>query len=235
MTVTLHPVTVDDREPDAQKVADRIKAIGAPASVSRLSAGDFYWSFERDDSMWAVVVERKTVVDLIASAQDDRVHRFIEGTSGVANMLRFLLIEGDQFSPKNYVHSRWEPEQVDAFLVSVQMSGVVVIHSETAAATPRRLVDLWKWTGKNEHRSLITPTLPRLEQGYIDDVRRDQVRFLMAMGVKIGEKRANAILDQMGLNDAMANMLGGNWQAFAGVKGVGKGLIVGAKQFLEAK
>lgn len=228
----LHPIRVDDREPDAAKVVSRLQSFGASAAINRLAVGDFAWGFETDEAVYGVVVERKTIGDLINSVQDDRLHHFVEDSGSGPYVLRFLLIEGDQFDPKLYAHSRWEPEQLDALLVSVQLTGVMVIRSERLSATPRRVYDLWRWTGKDDHGSLNRPALPQLGRNYLDTDRRDQVRFLMSMPVKIGETKANAILDVMPLSDAVVGFLTGDLGKFKGVKGVGKGLVDGARQFL---
>lgn len=190
MTARLHTIYVDDREPDYVATQRLIASYGAPCEVKRLPSGDFRWAVERDE-MQVVVVERKTVADLIASLKDERLFGFLDRTEG---MLSILLVEGDTMDYKHYRYGSWQPEHMDNMLLSLQMAGAMIARSHNLTATPRRVYDLWRWSG-NDHTTLSRPARPQTARKYKDKARRDRVRFLMSLP-GVGEKTANKLLDE---------------------------------------
>lgn len=245
----LHPIAVDYREhsqasgkkTDPEWWARQLRIAGASANVSSLPVADFRWVLEPEEEgkPWSVVfVERKKMMDLLGSAEDGRLTRFIDETGGLdppANQIRAVLVEGDQFDPRSAGGREWTAESVDNLLVSLQMAGVLVLRSPDIDASIERIVDFWKYTGKDSHTSLMRVQLPQPEGGYIDPQQRAAVRILMGLP-GWGEARAKAALKEFGsVYSVLVAVLKDEPKGFQGVKGIGPGLVTKAREFLEAE
>lgn len=237
----LHAITVDSREqtPPPQETADALKRLGARAEVGTLPAGDFRWVVEPEGAgdWWSVVVERKSVRDLVASVDDGRIARFIEETGALdppANQIRALLVEGDTEAGLYGFRGRdWSAEALENLLTDVQMCGVVLRRSPSVRSTPARLISFWKWTGKDEHNALLRPTLPGISDNYLDKDRKSAVRSLMVLP-GWAENRALAVINHLGSPAAAYRaILERDYTTLTGVRGIGKGLVDGAATFLE--
>ena len=235
-TLGLYPITVDSREklpsPDAR--VQELARIGVQAKIDLLPVGDYQWVACDETTTNFVVVERKTIPDFLGSIGDGRISRFIEetgGATGTPNLMRCLLLEGDQFVYANYGHRNWTPEQVDDALVSIQQFGVVVVRSASSLQTAKRLAALYHWTG-SEHRSMTAIARPDLTGAYIGGQVRDAVRFLMGMP-GWGEKRAVEAIKEFKSAEAVIDAVRGReYKRFKNVRGVSKGLVDQAANFL---
>lgn len=237
----LHPVTVDSREqmPSPQTTVDALAALGVPAVVGTLPAGDFRWICEPEDGgqWWCTVVERKSLKDLVASVDDGRLARFVDETGGAdppPSQIRALLVEGDVEGGLDVFHGRsWSPEALESLLVDVQMLGIVIVRSPSSRSTPKRLANFWRWTGKDSHKALLKPTLPGISDDYINPEKKAAVRSLMVLP-GWGESRARAVIAAVGSPaNAYRGLLDRHYEMFKDIPGIGKGLVNGAAAFLE--
>ena len=180
------------------------------------------------------MVEEKLPADLFASVEDDRLGKFVRASVD-RNTTKALLVVGSE--GYNYAEPHvsgngreWSVSQIDNLLVSVQMSGVVVLRAESPYAAASRLVSYWEYTGKEEHSSLTKVVRPEISQNYMDVEKREAVRLLMCIS-GLGEKRAKAVLEYHGqLRQALASSL-----VWDNVPGIGKGLARRATDFLDRK
>lgn len=233
----LHPITIDDREklPSPSERVRELATLDVPAKVGRIPSGegDYRWVCEPEhgERPWLVVnVERKSIADLMASANDGRLSNYIDAT--FPGQLRALLVEGDQFKFKSRGRP-WTPEQLDNLLASVQMRGVMVIRAKSDQTTALRLKDFWKWTGKDEHGSVVQVARPQVSTNYLDEDTKAAVRFLMCLP-GWGEKRARAALAKFGsLFELLAAVEAQDYEAFESVEGVSQGLVNKARKFLQ--
>lgn len=237
----LYPVTVDDREqfpPPEARVAE-LTELGVPASVGRLAVGDYQWMVDYGPAggYWFVVVERKSIADFLSSVRDGRLNHFLDLSGGehpFDSTMRFLLLEGNQFQFNDFGHSPMDKDTLDNALVSMQRLGVVVVRSAHAGATAERIARLREYTGRAEHSTFLRVMAPAPAQAYLNPVQKAAVRAIMGLP-SWGETRARAALSTLGTVGAVLDALRSrDYKAFAPVKGVGKGLIDAAADFLEA-
>lgn len=233
--VRLSVITVDNREkrPDPKTQRDAIVREGGMASVGHCPVGDLTWTA----GPLMVTTERKSINDFITSAGDGRLARFVQESWGLkegVDHLRVLLLEGDQFRVNTYGEGReWTPGALDNLLVSLQQLGVVVIRSKDMFDTATRIVALWKYTGREEHLTLLRTVRPGISGNYMSPKQRARIRFLMGLP-GWGEKRAKAadkhFSGKLGLVLDMVRQR--EYKAFKNVEGIGKGLVDKAADFL---
>lgn len=237
----LHPMIVDRREqtPPPQETVAALARLSVTATVGELPAGDFRWVCEPEDGgqWWVVIVERKSIKDLVASVDDGRLARFIDETGGAnppATQIRAVLVEGDlEAGLSGYRGRDWSAEALENLLSDIQMLGCLVRRSPSVRATAGRLAAFYKWTGKDSHKALLRPTLPGISDDYIDPEKKAAVRSLMVLP-GWGEGRARASVQHFGsVGAAYRALLDRDYAAFDAVPGVGKGLVNGAATFLE--
>lgn len=182
-------------------------------------------------------MERKSVKDLVASVDDGRLARFIEETGATdppKTQVRALLVEGDVEQGLDAVRGRdWTAEQIEALLFDAQLLGVLVLHSPSVSATPKRIANLWRWSGKDEHKAFVRPVLPGISDSYLDPDKKAAVRAAMVLP-NWGEQRARAAVETLGSAAAVyAAILARDHKKFEAVPGVGKVLVNNAAEFLE--
>lgn len=232
----LYPITVDTREktPPSEVRVRELEACGVPAVLGLLPVGDYHWVVSDGDTQRLVFVERKAIADLLSSAEDGRLTRFIDETGGLdpdPTVLRAVLLEGDQFVFGTYGYKQWTPEQVDNLLVSLQSSGVLLLRSSSVRQTASRLAAFWKYTGREDHRSLLRVLRPSIGDGYMNMNKKAAVRFLMGLP-NWGEKTAREVLEAMGSDAAVVKALLEDPTPLLKVKGVGKLTVKNAQEFL---
>ena len=233
-------MTVDTREktPSSAVRVKELQDCGIPAQLGLLPVGDYTWIVSDDEGQRLVFVERKSISDLLSSAEDGRLTHFIDETGGVEpdpSIIRAILLEGDQFVFGTYGYKQWTPEQVDNLLVSLQSTGVLVMRSSSVRQTAARLAAFWKYTGRDDHRSLLRVVRPAVSDGYLNPRKKEAVRMLMGLP-NWGESRARAAVEQLGsVKEVLEAVMGRDVGAFKEAKGIGKGLVVGAAEFLEAE
>lgn len=231
---------MDTREktPSSAVRVKELQDCGIPAVLGLLPVGDYTWVVDDSGSQRLVFVERKAIGDLLSSAEDGRLTHFIDETGGLdpdPAIIRAILLEGDQFVFGAYGYKQWTPEQVDNLLVSLQSTGVLVMRSSSIRQTAARLAAFWKYTGRDDHRSLLRVLRPSISDGYLNPRKKEAVRMLMGLP-SFGEQRARAALEGLGsLEGVLKAVMDRDVKAFKDVQGVGKGLVVGAAEFLESE
>ena len=220
-------MTIDNREANHAELSRALTDRRVPNSVRPLpdnGGGDFRWVVEpeTEGQPWlAVTVERKSIADLLTSANDGRLAAFTS-TPSTEVALRALLLHGDPVSDRQYGRNDQPPEAIDNLLVSVQSEGILVIRAGSGThALADRLASFWQWTGKDEHGSYRRPALPATEQVYFSDKERTAVRNLMTIP-GWGEQRARDIYRAVGLRAVYEALLAGDGTLLRGVRGVGK-------------
>lgn len=240
MNGALYPVTVDDREqypPPEVRVAE-LRALSVPASVGHLGVGDYQWmvDFGSEGGLWFAIVERKSVSDFLSSVRDGRLNHFLDlsgGEAGLDGAMRFLLLEGDQFSFNDYGYNPMEPEALDNALVSLQRLGVVVVRSSGPGSTAERLRSLRNYTGSLDHTTFLKVVKPTPTSMYLNPKTKEEVRAIMSLA-GWGEQRARAALTHFGSVGAVLDAVRSrDSKAFAAVKGIGKGLVMSAADFID--
>lgn len=227
----LYPITVDSREkvPAPTETVRRLTELGVSAKVGTLEIGDFRWIVEFDDGEFiAFIVERKSLRDLTASVTDGRLNRFLDETQGVGGVYRVLLLEGDRSGDPD-----WPDDRIDNLLADAQTLGVVVIRSHSDKDTAARLASFWRHTGAKEHHTLAAVHRPLVTGYYFDPDVKDAVRGLMSLP-GWGEVKCNAVLSVLHSVGAVLDAVRSrDYLAFRSVKGIGKGLIDNAADYLE--
>lgn len=237
----LHPIQIDDRESDPQKISALLTERHVPNRITRLpdnGGGDFRWVVEPQDDgdPWlSVVVERKTPADLSASAEDGRLSAFTS-TPTTEGAVRALLLHGAVATSRKYNNKPdISVEAVDNLLASVQLDGIIVLHAlDSPEGLADRLTSFWHWTGKSNHGSYHRPDVPTTQQVYFSEKERNAVRNLMTIP-GWGEKRARdvyrhfdsdlAAIYHMILDEELSMML-------TQVPGIAKGTVTSARRFL---
>ena len=236
----LYPVTVDDREqyPPPEVRVKELEAFGVPSKIGRLDVGDYQWmvDFGGDIGPWFAVVERKSIPDFLSSVRDGRLNHFLDLSGGEhpgGGTMRFLLLEGNQFQFNDHGYSPMEPETLDNALVSLQRLGVVVVRSAHAVATAERLGALRTYTSRLEHTTFLGVVKAPTTGVYLNPMQKERVRAIMSLGPGWGEARARATLAVFPNVGAVFDAVRArDYKAFAQVKGVGKGLVNSAAEFL---
>ena len=239
----LGPVYTDNREktPPPEMRQKELLARGVPCVVANLQRGDYQWVVmpEPKDVLppMAVVCERKSIRDLIASAADGRIARFwqgaVEEAMDGAEQVNVLLLEGDQFRQTGFGDASWDANRLDNLLFSLQTAGVVVARTRSSEDCADRIASLWRYTGRADRGlSLRKVYAPDAEGSYLNPSERAAVRSLMGLP-GWGESRVRAALSVLGSPGAvLAALMGRDYKAFAAVHGVGKGLVDSAAEFL---
>ena len=226
------PITIDDREPSALSYQSGLQRRHIKASVLRLNHGDFRWSISgiEDTSTLEVVVERKTIQDLLNSVADGRLGRFVDNPS-TPDILRILLLER---SDRKLLKAgfKWKETGVDNVLLECQMRGVPIVSCQEGQVVDR-IASLWQWTMRPQHRSIVKPKLTSISNGYIDEDKKRAVRVLMAIP-GWGEVKALAVLRKFKRLDAVLDGLKQRkYDSFKEVPGVGRTLVNTSAEFLE--
>ena len=232
MTYQSTPISIDDREPNADSFSSGLKRRSISAKVEQLLHGDFRWVLTTvaDGKNLTVVVERKTIQDLLNSVADGRLARFIDRPIGDDEMRILLLERSDRKLLK--AGFKWKETGVDNVLLECQMRGVPVVSCQEGQVVDR-IASLWKWTMQPQHRSAIKPRLASISNGYIDADKKRAVRVLMGVP-GWGEVKASAALHALGNVYAVLDALKRrDYAAFRPVYGVGKSLVNNSADFLE--
>ena len=232
MTYQSTPITIDDREPNAGNFLTALKRRSISAKVEQLLHGDFKWQLSaiEDGQTLDVVVERKTIQDLLNSVADGRLARFIDRPIPDDEMRILLLERSDRKLLK--AGFKWKETGVDNVLLECQMRGVPVVSCQEGQVVDR-IASLWKWTMQPQHRSAIKPRLASISNGYVDADKKRAVRVLMGVP-GWGEVKALAALQSLGTVYAVLDAIKRrDYAAFRPVYGVGRSLVNASADFLE--
>ena len=232
MTYQSTPISIDDREPNANSFQTGLKRRSINSKVEQLLHGDFIWTLStlEGNEQISVVVERKTIQDLLNSVADGRLARFIDRPIPDDEMRILLLERSDRKLLK--AGFKWKETGVDNVLLECQMRGVPVVSCQEGQVVDR-IASLWKWTMQPQHRSAIKPRLASISNGYIDADKKRAVRVLMGIP-GWGEVKALAALRTMGSVYAVLDAIKRrDYKSFHPVYGVGKSLVNNSADFLE--
>ena len=227
----LGPMTIDnlEKKPSPEQRYEELTKLKVACSIGSLEVGDYQWVSTSGHGWVPWTVERKSILDFIASAGDGRLQRFIDHapTKGV----NVLLLEGDQFVFAQ-AGKEWGPQDIDGMLLSIELEGIVVVRSRGAAETSQRLKSLWHYSGR-DHPTLHKPYRPTPATTYLLPEERDMVRMVMCLP-GMGEVRARRMLDEFGsVEMVFAKYLAGVPSDLKNVKGVGKTLHARGKELMQ--
>lgn len=236
----LHTITWDNREqdPPADVRVQEMAALGVPAKVGQLEAGDIQWMVQFESGFRFMVGERKSVADFLSSVRDGRLNRFLDLTGGLEphpSTVRFLLLEGNQFAYTDFSDRPMGWTALDNALMSLQLLGVMIVRSPDTKQTAARIKALWEYSAREEHTTFLRTVRPHLTGKYLNPLRKDAVRAIMCLP-GFGELTAKRTLDHFGSVQAVLEAIQArDHKAFKGVERVGKGMVNNAADFMEVK
>lgn len=130
-----------------------ILSLGKVSSLPEKLGSDILWSSETG----MAGLQRKAVLDLIASVRDGRLGRELQQMSSLTH--RFLCIEGtpawNQDGSLVAQHTQWTRRQQWGVELSIQRQGVMVLRTRTPLETCALVEYLAEWTDKKEHSSSL--------------------------------------------------------------------------------
>ena len=180
-----------------KEIISKLAALGYEAKKAPGLPVDISWTVRGQRVMW----DLKKPEDMVASAEDGRLHEQLEAMKAASCLAFGFLIEGpdslDDVTVGYGTHA-WPIERYDNLLLSLQCEGAKIVRSTTPARTPARIVSLYKWSAKESHGSYHGVVAPRftLKGRYTDKDWRKHVEGLMALFDGCGEELANGLLDR---------------------------------------
>jgi len=196
-------VVVDDRELGSGVVEILNRRCGVRVQVERLPLGDY----RIDD---ALLVERKTLRDLVASIKDGRLFRQGCRLAG-ASLWPALILEG---TGRDLDSSGMRREAIQGALVTLSVFlGIPLLRSMNPEETASIML-----LAARQHRRLTGGPLPRRGRRPRGKYRV-QARVLQGLP-GVGPERARRLLDRFGSLEAV---LTANVSELASVQGIGSG------------
>jgi ERCC4-type nuclease len=181
-----------------------------------LATGDFF------DTDTGLIVERKTVSDLLASIRDGRLYDQCRRMAAISD-LAVLLVHGSLLADKDYKviadgrTTRWSYWSILMCLMSVQAGGVMVMMVKTTMLADA-LDKLRKWAKKSDHRKI------RKTKG----IWLEPSDALKVMGTLVGLETGKLILKEYGSPYKALQHI----DEWSSIKGIGPKTIDKAKQRL---
>jgi len=196
-------IVVDDRESAGAVLAALQRREGVQLRVERLPVGDY----RVDD---ALLFERKTLPDLVASIKDGRL--FAQALRLAEAPLRgALILEGRS---QDLVESRMRREAIQGALVNLTLFlGIPLLRS----MDPEETATLMLFAAR-QGRAYASGALPR-KGSRPRGKARVQSRILQGLP-RVGPERARRLLDRFGTIEAV---MAAPAEALASVPGIGKG------------
>lgn len=185
-------ILIDVHEPIA--ILDELSKLGSKGQKLPLKTGDYYF-FSHDAKK--VLIERKTVTDLLNSLKDGSLQNQVERLV-LESDYPFLLIEGywtstrDNFIKHTAGTSGWDWVKVQMYLTTIQLSGVYILYTTNHKTTAATVLGLYKYFQKKEHTSL---SRARVLSIFPKDINARRVKFLSVIP-GIGPEIAKRILDR---------------------------------------
>lgn len=219
-------ILVPGNEDSKSDLVARLKAEGVPAQ--RISTGevDVTWTVDGE----YICFDLKTPTDLIASADDGRLHSQSEAMKKRNPILWGYIIEGRQVSTDGYTvgygpHA-WSINRYENLVLSLQAEGATILHSEGQSRTAERIKSIYRWTEKDSHGTIHKAVRPAftLDNGPADPGLRAHIQALMTWP-GMGQKRAEALLDRytwIELNGATREGLQVAQERWVSTPGIGK-------------
>lgn len=219
----------------SETLVRQLAAVGLQASVVAKLPVDIVWVSGGKQCMF----DLKTAEDMIAAVDDGRLFRQMQAMRERDCLIYGFILEDnlteDGITVGYGTHS-WSFERFDNLLASLQAEGAMIVRSASQERTPQRLLQLYKWSGKEEHGSWQRPAPHRtLNNRYTDRIWRAHVEMLMGLP-GLGENKANALLDRFSLMDILGVSPEGLAAAQARwlqIPGIGKKLAAGWATFIE--
>jgi ERCC4-type nuclease len=172
-----------------------IRSLGRVSPIPERYGGDVVIVSRR-----LVVVQRKTVPDLIASVQDGRLAREIPLLRRHASL---IVLEGLPTWTTDGVMTgtaRWPKSAWYGILVSLSLEHEIpVVPTQHTADTRDFLLSLSSWMSKPSHTSLIRRPTPKQVSPWRHASDRDVARWILMGLPGVGPHLADAILDTLGL------------------------------------
>lgn len=197
----------------------QLEKLGVP--VERCEAPlpvDLMWTVDGEPTMW----DLKTPQDMIASAEDGRLHKQMQSMEERGCVLYGFGVEGDVSGDGvtvGYGTHAWAVERFDNLLLSLQAEGAKIVRVYDASRTASRLAALYRWTGKADRASWRKPKAPSysLNRLYGDRDYRAAVEALMALFPGCGEERAVALLSRYTMQELLGEGAEKRWKEVRGV------------------
>jgi len=181
-------IVIDDREARSNPARILQKMDGVQATVARLSLGD-YWVNQ------AILFERKTLVDFIASIKDGRLFRQARRLSAQPAKCAIIL-EG---TSADLQATRMKREAIQGALITLTiLFGIPLLRSRAAEETARLLV----YTAQ-QLRTFATGA--HLRHGKRPRGKRKLQLYILQGMPGIGPERASRLLDCFGSIQAVVN------------------------------
>lgn len=211
---------------------EKLTAEGVPAVYKTIPV-DLEWLVDGKPVMYDI----KTPSDLIASAEDGRLHSQMESMKSRECVdFGFLVYGTESFDgvTVGYAKHAWPLERYDNLKWSLQQEGASIVHARDNRLV-QRIAGMYKRLGRESTGSWHAPTPHRnLSNRYTDKTYRTQVELLMGLP-GMGEKRANDLLDRWPIMDILGITPEGLGLAHARwmkVPGIGAKLGAGWEAFL---
>jgi ERCC4-type nuclease len=182
-----------------------------------------------------VGIQRKTITDLIASAQGDRLYRSRIDMSGKVD-IPIMVVEGrPRWSVDGElmgIHTQWDKDQWFGLLLTIQLAGWWIVYTADLEETKQWLIHAEKWMRKSKHTSILTRPKARGERqpwgGRRKASREDVVAHFWQSFPGIGEDTARSLARTVGL----PLQLTVTPAELSKVKGMGRGRVAMVCEFL---
>lgn len=194
-------ILADDREV-GQPVIEALGRLGFKQSqVQRLSVGDYHLGGR-------LIIERKTVKDIVASIIDGRLFRQASQLSQIPEQT-CLILEG---SGKELADSGMSRESIQGALISVQVIfQIPVLRSTTPEETARLMIFIWQQIVRQER--------DQVSRGGRRPKRKKRAQLLALQALpSVGPKRAEQLLERFGSVRAVVNATPADLLAIPGIK-----------------
>ena len=194
-------VIVDDREPP--RIAERLAALGLTVATSRLEAGDYQF-FPHGLN---VLIERKTISDLLGSLSDRRIvaqaHRMVASANlcillregafrkGPTQMVEYYQPRHPEADGTGWVRTGWAWASFQGMMFDLKLMGLLVWDTYDLGEAANDIAIIVESLHKDEHRWIRERERPDIITA--DKQYRNAVWALCAFD-GIGPKVATALL-----------------------------------------
>lgn len=157
---------------------------------------DFLWPVE---DLGLCGVQRKEVVDFLASIRDGRLARELAQLQFVNHPM--LIIEGKlRWTTTGELLTsygeRWTKAQLQGYIWSIQARGILTTYTESSTETVDSVFMYYRWTSKLKHASTFVRPKPTTPWGKPTN-REYQVHLLQGLP-GVGVELANRLIDAFG-------------------------------------
>lgn len=227
------PIVVDPRV-GSKELVTPLRTLGAPVEIATLDAGDFKITGSSNDEPVVVLIERKTVSDLLACIADKRFA--VNQLPGLSQAdVAYLLIEGPlkrgnegelvQYNGRN----GWRYRSVASWIFKVEHhGGIRVVNTPNLWTTAAWLHALHRWwtEGEDRHKHALPTSVKQWQRvdlvppDAVELKRRERARFASCMP-GVGDERADTVSRHF---NSIAEMVAADEKEWMKVPGIGKGV-----------